>query len=478
MTEPASPATLPAGTHRGSGLTRDHMAAVVAAAFILVFTVLQALTVLDRQPMSVIDEHVHFDTALRIHNGELSHRGDLVSMDVVREWACGVGSQAGGLMRTCDDPELGPDELLSGKYTTGYIHYPTYFVGAEGFRQAVEAIAGPRNPLTTYRMFSMLMLSAGLVACGVVAHKLGLRGISLLAAVVVPAAASETVRMGVIFNPNSMTILFGALIAGTGLRWLQTGKGFAWLLAVTALASCIAVVASLPAGAVLLAAILAWVGARRGWRLAGGCTPGLKHIALLVAALVVPIIGWGRYVEATATASNAVVYEIFKITSVPGLIGTLGAEFTRLHSPWSESPDALTFGTSRLAITLREMGNGIPLWITILVIGGLVLTFCGAVSRRHPEPHTDETRRLVKVVDPCILLAGSAVAGVVLYPVALHLSNAITFGIDVFIVNRYSMGFAPMLVLLALLLIPHRRFTWLLVALGAFGTLALATSFA
>lgn len=452
--------------HRGRDATRgDRLAMTVVVSFIGIFSLFQVLTVLDQQPMSFLDEHMHFDTALKLHNGQIAQRGDLLDDDLLQEWACGVGHQAGKLAHGCGDPALSLADLPSGVYTTGYIHYPTYFIGGELFRRGAETIVGPQHPLSMYRMFSAFLLTAGLVACGVVARRLGLRGAAFVAAVVVPAAASENLSMGSMVNPSAATLLFGALIVGTGLHWLRTGRQFGWLLVVSAAASCVAVVASLPAGAVLLAAIGMCVARRWGWRLAGSCEPKLVHIVSLALVLVMPIVVWNQYIEATSTASNEDIYGMYQLQAWADLLAGLGVELTTMHTAWTDSAVAMMGGTSWLATTLRGMAGGVSLWITVLVLGGILITL---LSARRPESRQE------RLLEPAFVLGAAAVLGMVLYPVGLRLSNAITFGIDVPTVMRYSMGFAPMLTIIALILVDRRRYASTLVVLGASTTLAMA----
>ena len=92
-------------------------------------------------------------------------------------------SRAGGLVHGCGDPALDVRDVTSGQYTTGYIHYPTYFAGAEAFRVVVEAVFGPHHDLSVYRLFSALLMFLGVVACGVFAYVLGVRKLGLIAAV-------------------------------------------------------------------------------------------------------------------------------------------------------------------------------------------------------------------------------------------------------------------------------------------------------
>jgi len=65
---------------------------------------------------------------------------------------------------------------------------------------------------------------------------------------------------------------------------------------------------------------------------------------------------------------------------------------------------------------------------------------------------------------------------VVLYPVALRVTNTINFGFDYGIVDRYSIAFAPLLVLLLLLLVPGRLTGRLLAGLSLVCVLGLCVA--
>ena len=116
------------------------------------------------------------------------------TMDLVREWACGVGHEAGAAMAPCDHPDLGPVSLPSGVHTTGYIHYPTYFVVGEAYRAVEESVADPDSWVDTYRRYAALVTVAGLLACLAAAWALGLRGAGLVAGTLLPSASSSTAR--------------------------------------------------------------------------------------------------------------------------------------------------------------------------------------------------------------------------------------------------------------------------------------------
>ena len=242
------------------------LALVAAVAFV---TLSMARIAVSGLPLSVVDEHIHLDTAYEVHDGGYPHRGSLMSDAIVQEWACGVGHEAGGTAVPCGDPTLGPDSLPSGRYTSGYIHYPTYFWGGEAFRWLVLPDGGDHGLVDAYRAWSAVVLGLGLLACAAMGLALGLRGAALWAATLLPVAASGTFLLGTVVNPASTAILCGALIAGAGLAWLRRGRGFWWLALATGFASLTAVTDVLPVGAFLLAVLVARLGPRLGLRSAG-----------------------------------------------------------------------------------------------------------------------------------------------------------------------------------------------------------------
>lgn len=178
-------------------------------------------------PMSVIDEHVHYDYTVALGHDEMPNRGRIYSDEVIWEWMCGVGHHAGKPV-SCGDT-MSAEILPSGKYSTAYIHYPTYFKGAEGARYVLESVFGERRPIDYLRVFSALAMTLGAVACAFFARRLGLRGWAVLAATCAPIAASMILVLDTNVNPNVLATVAGALVAGTGLGWVREGKGFWWL---------------------------------------------------------------------------------------------------------------------------------------------------------------------------------------------------------------------------------------------------------
>lgn len=458
----------------------------VGFAIVILLFLGASLTVMatDEHPMSFLDEHVHYDTALKIQEGELSYRGALYEREVVDEWACGVGHQAGGLVHGCHDPQLNVRDVTSGQYTTGYIHYPTYFYLAEAFRGVVEAISGPHLDLSEYRLFSALMMWLGAVACAVFAYLLGIRRWGLIAATTLPSAATSILVMGTMVTPNSTSLLAGALIAGTGLLWIRRGRGFVWLVLAALFGSTTAVVNSLPLGGFLFLICLAVIARARGWKIGEGWKPRLWQAGVLAAVIVVPVIAWGRYITATATVSNADVYGPYQLNGWTTVVAGAIQEVFSFHSPWTDWTMGMPANGTRVSIALRAAAGGVPPWITIVVVGALVLSIAGVIAsrvvtmRHRAQASAEESLLLESAVsrefDAHRMLALGTMVTIILYPAALRVSNALNFGIDFGIVTRYSMAFAPLLVLLALLLIRRRSFAALMAALGVVGLVTTA----
>lgn len=457
----------------------DVLFGIIAAVVLLFLGASLVIVASSDHPMSFLDEHVHYDTALKMQRGELSYRGALYEEEVVTEWACGVGHEAGGLVHGCGDPRLNVRDVTSGQYTTGYIHYPTYFLGAAAFRGVVDTVMGPRFDLTVYRVFSALVMWAGLVACGVFAYALGLRRWALLAAVTVPASATSILVMGTMVTPNSTSLLAGALIAGTGMLWIKRGRGFIWLACSAAFGASTAVINSLPLGGFLFLIVLAVIGSARGWRLPGAWRPRLWHAITLGVIIVLPVFLWGRYISATATASNADVYGPYQLTGWKSVFVGLVQELFAFHSPWTDWSMGMPPGNGLVSKALRAAAAGIPLWVTIIVVGivilAIVMRILGVEAPTEivaPPGSIDDAGP--RWFDAHRVLAAGTMITLILYPVALRFSNALTFGIDYGIVTRYSMAFAPLLVLLALTMVRNKPTHVVLAVVGTVGAVATA----
>jgi len=448
----------------------------VASVIVLIFGFAMVTLAADDHPLSILDEHVHYDTQLKIHHGELSYRGALYEEEVVDEWACGIGHEAGGLIHGCGDPALDVRDVTSGQYTTGYIHYPTYFLGAEAFRWVVEAVGFQLHDITIYRVFSALLMTLGVIAMGLFAFALGQRRLGLIVAVSLPVAATSITVMGGMITPNATSILAGALVGGTGLLWIARGKGFTWLALSAVFAASIAVVNSLVLGGFLFAMLVVWIAQRRGWSTPGPWRPKLWQLIVLAAIVLLPVVLWGRYIAATATVSNAEVYGPYQFSGWSTIaIGAL-QEFFALHSPWTEWGYAVPAGPGVISDALRSIAVGLPLWITVITVGALLYGVLGADFRRRAglpvgRERLDD-RAPARMLDPVRIVATGSLITLVLYPVALRVSNALTFGIDFAIVSRYSMPFAALIVLLVLCLVGQRRVRVVLAVIGVVGVLA------
>jgi len=444
----------PIAAGRARSTTTDRWTLLLLAGAVAYLVAALLRLAVDGHPLSVIDEHVHLDTQLEVHDGTFPYRGSRYGDGLIEEWACGAGHEAGALAKPCGDPTLGPADLPSGQYTSGYIHYPTYFVGGEAFRRLVESVAGPQRPLDVYRAYAALLMALGVMACGIVSWRLRLRGPALLGGTLAPVSAAAILLYGTTVNPTSSAVLTGALLGGAGLRWVLTGRGYRWLLAATALAACVAVTDSLPAGAFIIAIVVALVLRRSGRSLDSPWQPRWWHAALLAGVVVVPVLAWGQVIAHRATIPDSTLYAAYGFESWTPVVSDSLRELFTLHSPWNQA-SVLEAGTGRpLNALVRAAGYGIPLWVTVLVFGTLVLGTLGVV-RRAPAaaPSARDPRGPASSLR---VLAASTLAAVVLYPPALHVSNAVTGGFNTGIVDRYSISFAPLLVWLALLLTRDR----------------------
>ncbi|TYL52525.1 hypothetical protein [Agromyces mariniharenae] len=431
----------------------------------------------DGHSLSVIDEHIHFDTAVRAEQGVIPWRGMLLGPELVDEWACGVGHEGGGLPYPCGDDRLGPESIPSGKYSTGYAHYPTYFFGAAAFHGFWQAVTGSDDPLDAYRAYSAFTLILGVVACAVFAWLLGLRGARFLAATAVPVASSMIVFTGTIVNPSSTAILAGALIGGTGLLWMQRGRGFTWFALAVAFSAAIAVTDSLAAGGFALAMVAVLVGRRFGWDPAPDWRPRWWQVGVLAAIILAPVIVWGRIIAARATIPDEALYDFIPPSGVRDILIGATKELALLHTPWRETGGIRTAPTGFIANVVHAFSEGAPVWITVLVFGSMVLVLAFTVRRLFGRrPATQLPSGLGEQTSTTIrLLAIGTLATIVLYPPALRISNWLTFGFDFPIVERYSNALAPLLVLLLVMLIPNRAFVIPLTVIGvitAIGTVA------
>lgn len=421
-------------------------------------------------PLWVIDEHVHTDYVSHLWDGQLPYRGITYSARVVYESDCGVGLVSASTANCTGQPLGGP---LAGSYSTAYIHYPTYFLLARLF---ISAPSGPGVDIGALRLFSSLVMLAGLASLWLLGLVARLRGAQLAAIVTVPAAAAIFFLMGGYFNPSTSSLALGALIAAGGLAWLRGRHGFWFFLIATALASVTAITSVMPAAAFFLYGL--WVYGGRLLRRSrdSDWKPTWWQLALVALAVAGPWFVWGRWIAASATVGNGDLYEFglrfAAVKSMGQLARSLAMEAVTLHTPWYPVP----IGTLPAAPTTwyTSAGNvqeAMPTLITLLVIGALVTAVLARTGRAARSTTVDGLGIDGEVVQS---LAGRDLAGVGaglllilwLYPPALHLTNALTFGTDYPIVARYSMAFTPLMVVLALKLVPQRAYAWMLALSG------------
>lgn len=440
----------------------------------------------DGHPLSIVDEHIHFDTAVKAAQGEIPFRGSLLGPELVNEWACGVGHEGGPTSVPCGDPELSEESIPSGKYSTGYIHYPTFFFAAAAFQPVWQFLTGEAGLLSAFRAFSAVVMLLGVALAGVFGWLLGLRGARLLAATALPVASSMIVITGVTVNPTSTSVLTGVLIGGTGLLWIRRDRGFVWFAAAVAISSAVAVTSSLPAGGFLIAMLIVLIGRRRWPAIATGWHPRWWQFALTSAFVLIPVVVWGRVIAARATIPNDTLYSFIPPSGKRDIIAGAAQEISLLHTPWRETLGIKAQPDTFVSQVVHAFSLGGPTWITTLVFGGLVfaLLFARRLGSRIPTaPNADDLpgpdhvgpNADVGLLSPLRLVALGTLITVILYPPALRVMNWMNFGFDHPIVERYSSALAPVLALVLILMIRNTFFSRSLAVIGilvALGTVA------
>lgn len=422
----------------------------------------------DNHPLSIVDEHIHFDTAVKATEGEIPFRGSVLGDALIQEWACGVGHEAGPTSVPCGDPDLGPDSIPSGKYSTGYIHYPTYFFAAAGFQHLWSAVTGSADLLNGFRAFSAVTMALGVFAAGVFGWLLRLRGSRLLAVMALPVASSMIVVSGVNVNPASTTVLTGVLVAGTGLLWIRRNRGFLWFALAVLASSAIAVTSSLPAGGFLIAMLVVLIGRRYWPDVAPGWTPRWWQFVLTAVIVLLPVIVWGRVIAARATIDNDVLYGFIPKSGKRDIIVGATQELSSLHTPWRETLGIKAQPDTFVAQVVHAVSLGGPTWITVIVFGGLTLALF-FLGRSRPQaapllPGVEDTDRgwttFSRPLSTWTALQWTvlgSLATIVLYPPALRVMNWLNFGFDYPIVDRYSSALAPVLAFALVVLIRDKR---------------------
>ena len=421
-------------------------------------------------PFSAIDEHVHADTQVRVHDGGFPRRGDLIGQAVVDEWTCRLGHQTIAWEVACGSPEAVPANIPTGPYTAGYIHYPTYFLGGEVFRTGADVVSPGHEPVDTYRRWAAVVLTLGVLASLVLAWRIGIRGAALAAATFAPVAGTPILVFGTIENPTAAATLCGALVAGTGLLWVLTGRGFWWLVAASVVAAGTAVTASLPTGVFVLACLLAMVQRRRGRAPDTGWHPRWWHVAVLGVVLLVPVVAFGAWTSARATVDNEALYSGYGFASWSDVLVGVFFELVTPHVPWAADGNLGSADPDLFQRLLNAVLNGAPFLLVVLVGGALALGAMGVLRRDPDDPGAGPGTRQVS---PLPLLAGACILGMVLYPPLLRLSNAVNVGIDHPVVSRYSISLLPLLVWVALLQVrEHPAYGRVLGAVSAVTVLA------
>jgi hypothetical protein len=424
-----------------------HFLPFVALALVCVTSVSYSLKNL---PMSVVDEHVHYDYLVKLSKGQLPVRGSIYEDEVLAEWTCGVGHEAGSPF-SCGDSALSVEGFPSGKYSTAYIHYPTYFFLSTKFASLLTTFGLHVNFISSHRIFaallfvlaSILMLIAGWASPSTLLRT-GL--------VVIPVAASGVFLFGTIINPASSALVCGSLVALSALRWSRSDSGWAFLALLISswIATLTAVTNSWPVVAVLLAGLVYRWRTRNASSMTKTWNPGWAHLGLLAGTLLVPPTVWRQYIESSATQTNEELHAFAAVKDVWSLIAGIARELFSIHNPWYENDQFSSADLGPLQLVLRSASAGATTWIGVGIFGMIFLIACRA-TRHYPNSNS-----ITCSIDPNVWSYSEVVRAFSLgiffvlvgYAPFLRASNAANFGIDFGIVSRYGISLIPLLLLL------------------------------
>jgi hypothetical protein len=330
------------------------------------------------------------------------------------------------------------------------------------------------------RLFSALLSALAVSLVTMFSGALGLsRPIQFIAGMLT-LATSSLFHFGTIVNPSSAALLTGALVAAAGIFWLRRGKGFVWLLLAVGFTGLVAFIFTLPSivfalfimAMLFLRKINYWQGNYNQFGL-----PKLnwyQPIALLSFSFL-PLFAWVTWISSRSTVSNSDLYGFAPIPSFPRLIANVMSETFKIHSPWFayEEPSDL----SDLSSFLKVLSSGVPLWISLFLIGSVLFFLIFRVSS---EPKGSYFSVSVSGIKGFPILICCTLFVFVIYPAILRAANAIVSGFDYPIVERYSMSLAPLLILLTVLIIKNKLHVWLIglpVFVSFFSTIASGFSY-
>lgn len=177
---------------------------------------------------SPIDELRHVDYAMRVSKLDFPRYGDLLGQESMREEAC-RGVELAWIPPPCESESFDPVDFRDDGYQIASIHPPSYYLGAGWFARVAMALGISDSFVDPARVFSALLLAAGLMVTYVAGRVLGLRAPPLLVALTFVPLAPTVLHSASTVNPDSSAILVGGIVLLVALLW-ERGRVPTWVL--------------------------------------------------------------------------------------------------------------------------------------------------------------------------------------------------------------------------------------------------------
>lgn len=194
-----------------------------AAPFVFLFAIAIAMTAVHMvryDTLSPIDELRHVDYAMRITDGELVKLGDRLGQESIEAEAC-HGADVPEPDPPCGRDHYNPRAFRDDGYQTASAHPPTYYLTVGLVARAAVAVGIAHDFVDPARLMGGVLLGLGLVFTYLAGIRLGVRKGPLLAALTLIPTASAVIHATSTVNPDSASILAGAVVLWAAVAWEQ-----------------------------------------------------------------------------------------------------------------------------------------------------------------------------------------------------------------------------------------------------------------
>ncbi|MDQ3896322.1 MAG: glycosyltransferase family 39 protein [Actinomycetota bacterium] len=422
----------------------------LAGLFLILLLVCAAVVALhvDRNPaLSVLDEFAYADYLHKIDDGHwLVRHGEVSGQEALRDLACrGYAPSTWNDRPPCDAPSYDPEVFPNAGIDSADIHPPTYFLVTYAGARLVRAVGLQDDLIDAGRLFGAVWMAAGLLALWCLVRTLGAGLAASAAGLALVASGPMLLQQWHYLTPDAANVLVGALVMLGVVRWERSGRGWAVLVAVGALAMAVkapnVVVVVAGAGYLLVRALL---------RSHGTTDAGLRSAREYLSATAALVGG--------AAATSLVWLVVRAATALPGTTPMEEAERTGFLHPAQVIENLARFVTP----WDREPSSLYPLAvITSYLFVGSLLVVLATVPRRDRRYALALVVGVVLLVGPLLLVAANFLVrgtyaivepryGTTLVPVECAIAASLWSGRSLVAVGALAV-FAPAAVLLRLL---------------------------